>query len=316
MTDKTVEMPLEGDTGETAAHKPLILAMVALLGAGAMLAVSTNLAKVAAEKNMQAVAFLFWSVAGASVLLLAVAALRRHLPPICRKTVVYFLVAAFFTVAGSNLIFFEAVPRVGVGFVVLALTLPPVLTYIGALTLGMERRCMLRFAGIAFAFAGSGYLAFRQLSLPDAEVIWIALTLLGPVLLAAGNIYRSHQWPEGLAPDALAPGMMVGALVLVAAASFLPGNSIQIVDPSGQQIGLVALQSVAFALQFTFVFVLQKHGGPVFLSLFGSVAAVLGIPMAVQFLGETVPPGLLVGGIGIAIGIALMALGHARMHRA
>ena len=59
-------------------------------------------------------------------------------------------------------------------------------------------------------------------------------------------------------------------------------------------------------------FVLQKQGGPVLISLLGSVAAVVGVPAAVLLLDESPPAGLAVGGIMIAIGIVLLVR-HARV---
>lgn len=129
---------------------------------------------------------------------------RRKLPPLNRRTVEYFLVAAFVIVGATNLIFLSAVPQVGASFVALAIAFPPLLTYLGALTLGMERFDGLRAGGVALALAGAIALAAFQLSLPDTTVFWILLTLCGRVLLAIGNLYGTLRWTGGTTGDALA----------------------------------------------------------------------------------------------------------------
>ena len=106
----------------------LVRALLCLVGAGACLGLSTNMAKIASDAGLAGLPFLAWSILGASMLLGANAALRRDLPAINGSIVEYFFVAALVTVAASNLISFLAVPKVGVGFVSLAITLPPLLT--------------------------------------------------------------------------------------------------------------------------------------------------------------------------------------------
>lgn len=291
------------------------IAVFALIGAGTLLGISTNLAKVAAGFDIAPAAFLFWSVLGAALVLISVEAVRGKIPNLNVERLRYWFIAAFFTVVGSNLIFFAAVTHVGVGFVVLALCLPPTMTYVAALFLKMENPCRHRIAGIVFAFTGSGYIALQKYQVPDAQTFWIILTLFGPVLLAAGNIYRSRFWPKGLAPEQLAPGMLLASTALLVAFAFVPTISLKIHNLNFSQVTLIAGQSLVFAGQFTLVFVLQKAGGPVLLSLFGSVAAIVGIPIAWAFLGEALPEGLALGSFGLAIGVALMAYGHAKAHQ-
>ena len=61
------------------------------------------------------------------------------------------------------------------------------------------------------------------------------------------------------------------------------------------------------------LFVLQKTGGPVLLSLLGAVGAVVGVPVAVILQGEALPEGLVVGGSLIALGVVLVTWGGMKM---
>ncbi|WP_339882905.1 EamA family transporter [Vreelandella maris] len=283
-----------------------------LLAGGALLGLSTNLAKLAGEMQLSALAFLFWSILGAAIILLALAAYRRHLPPINLRTVEYYAVSALLGVAGANLLFFSAIPHVGAGFVALIITLPPLLTYIGALALKMERFQLLRAAGVMSALTGAFTLAFHKLSAPDADYLWIFLALIGPVLLAIGNLYRTLRWPAGVSSDALAPGMLIAASILLLGVGLLPGFSLHVPVDRSLSLLLIAVQAMVFAGQFLLLFLLQKSGGPVFLSLLGSVGAVVGVPVAILLQGETAPEGLLLGILLIGAGIALLNIGKAK----
>ena len=294
-------------------------AFVLLLAGGLLLGISTNLAKLSAAAGTPPLAFLTWSVLGAAVVLLGVDALRGTLPTIRGRTVEYFLVAGLVSVAASNLIFFAAVPRVGAGFVALAIAFPPLFTYLGSLALGLESLEWRRAAGVACALAGAGYIGLLKLDDPGASALWIGLTLLGPVLLAVGNVYRTVRWPRGESAAALAPGMLAAAgllLLLAGAASrtagFMPATLSLGVDlDNGRAVALIAAQTASFAVQFLLLFKLQETGGPVYLSLLGAVGAVVGVPVAVLALGEQWPAGIVAGGLAIAAGVALLSFGGA-----
>ena len=288
-----------------------------LLVTGALLGVSTNLAKLAADAGLEPLAFLTWSVVGAALVLSAVEILRGRLLKLNARTLAYFMIAGFVTVAAPQLLFTAAVPRVGASFVALAIAFPPLFTYLGALLLGMESFGVRRAAGVAFALGGAALLAAYKLSAPDADAFWIAATLLGPVLLAVGNLYRTARWPEGAEADQLAPGMLAaGAIVLLLAGGVAalfpaapPDFSLAVpVDRLGPVLIILA-QIATFSVQNVLFFRLQERGGPVYLSLLGSVGATVGVPIAVLLLGEAVPQGLVVGGALVALGVGLLTFG-------
>ncbi|WP_352259765.1 DMT family transporter [Psychrobacter sp. TB55-MNA-CIBAN-0194] len=290
-----------------------LVPLICLLVGGSLLGISTNVAKYAGEIALSPLAFLFWSIAGAATILLVIALLRHELPPLNKRSFEYYFISALVSVAGSNLLFFSAIPHVGAGFVALIISLPPLLTYLGALALGMERFQTVRALGVAAALAGAGVLAARKFSAPDASVFWILIALCGPVLLAIGNLYRTLRWPEGASPNALAPGMLIAAVVLLGATSLLPDFSLTAPLGSFLPLGLIALQAFIFAGQFQLLFLLQKTGGPVLLSLLGSVGAIVGVPVAVFLQGESPPDGLILGASLIALGVALVTWGGMKM---
>ena len=293
--------------------KAWLIPVLCLIAGGELIGTSTNLAKFAGEVGLTPLGFLFWSITGAAFILFSYALLRRELPPLSKSTLSYYLVAALVSVAGSNLIFFSAIPHVGASFVALIISLPPLLTYLAAIILRIERFTKLRALGVVAALVGAGVLAARNFAAPDASVFWIGLALCGPVLLAIGNIYRTLYWPDNLSPSALAPGMLIAASVLLGLFSILPNYSLAVPLAEMLPLGLIAVQAFVFAGQFLLLFLLQKTGGPVLLSLLGSVGAVVGVPVAIFLQGESPPEGLFLGASLIALGVVLVTYGGVKM---
>lgn len=294
-------------------HKAWLLPFGCLIGGGLLLGVSTNLAKLAGETGLSALAFLFWSISAAAIILVVVSLLRREKLPVSQRSFEYYFIAALVSVAGANLLFFSAIPHVGAGFVAMIIALPPLLTYLGALALRIERFNKWRALGVLCALMGAGTLAARKFSAPEASIFWILIALCGPVLLAIGNIYRTLRWPDNASPSALAPGMLIAASLMLGIMALLPNFSLMI--PSGDllALGIITLQAFIFAGQFLLLFLLQKTGGPVLLSLLGAVGAIVGVPVAVFLQGEAVPEGLLIGATLIAIGVGLVTWGGVKM---
>lgn len=264
MASKTEASP--AGTGRRTRRRQLYAALSALLGAGLLLGVSTNLSRVAHGIGISPLAYLTWSLAGAALILAIVAWSRGHVAALNRRSIEYFLVGGFLTSAGANLIFFSAVPHLGVSFIALMFSLPPLLTYVGALMLRMERFCWWRAGGVVLALLGTALLVTKQWVAPNADRFWIALALVGPVLLSAGNLYRTRRWPPGASAESLVPGMLLGAIFILVVFSLLPGWSLGVSAQSAYAVPLLGLQATIFAGQFFLLFVLQKAGGPVFLS--------------------------------------------------
>lgn len=290
-----------------------LVPVICLLVGGSLFGISTNLAKYAGEISLAPLAFLFWSITGAASILLAIALLRHELPPLNVRSFEYYFVAALISVAGSNLIIFSAVPHVGAGFVALIITLSPLLTYLGALVLRIERFEIFRAFGVVAALAGAGVLAARKISALDASLFWISIALCGPILLAIGNIYRTLRWPKGVSPNALAPGMLIAAVILLGTSSILPNFSLSVPMGNLLPLGLIIFQAFIFAGQFLLLFLLQKTGGPVLISLVGMVGAVVGVPVAVILQGEAPPDGLILGASLITLGITLVVWGGTKV---
>jgi drug/metabolite transporter (DMT)-like permease len=278
------------------------LAIVYLIFTGTMLGASTILAKLSNTVGVNPVGFLVWSILSASVLLYAIGFFRNITFRLGGGRMAYFGIAGLVTVAAPNLIIFTAAPVVGAGFVALAIAFPPLLTYLGALLLRIEGFDRIRALGVGLALFGAIWLALGKMGEADVSLFWIGLTLMIPVFLAIGNIYRSLRWPAGARPEELAPGMLAAAGAILLLVGVVTGQELAL-PPTAPAWMLLGAQSLTFTLQFLVFFMLQRTGGPVILSLLGAVAAIVTVPLSVMLLAEDVPNGLLIGGIAIGLGI-------------
>lgn len=281
--------------------------LLSLLGVGGLLGLSTNLAKLSANSGLNPITLLIWSINGATILLTILLGLKGRLPRFSKQLLEYSIVSSLVGVVGPNLILYAAIPKVGAGFVTLSIAFPPMLTYLGALALRMEKFQYSRASGVILSLAGAVFMAILKLTAPDAVASWIIATLMVPVILAIGNIYRTLRWPKGAKTEELALGMLITSSIMLILAGLVSDIPLAVSMESTKSFLLIAVQTIAFAIQYILFFILQEKGGPVYLSLIGSVAAIVGVPIAVYFLGESVPEGLFIGSILIVLGIILVS---------
>ncbi len=279
--------------------------LVLLIVVGSLLGVFAALARAGTQAGWHPLAFLFWSLAGSGAILTALAVRSGQRPRLDRRTILYSLGSGLLSGMVPNALSFAAVPHVGAGFVALGFAFPPLLSYVMALALRMERFRPQRAVGLTLAFAGAVALVATKVSVGDTGPAWIVIALAAPLFVAGGNIFRSLYWPAGATPLSLAPGMLIAAallLVPVIAVAHAP-----LLPPAGATaLVLVLMQIAVFAAMFNLIFVLQSLAGPVYLSQIGSVGAAAGAAIAILVLGEAATPGLAVATLAILAGAYLV----------
>jgi drug/metabolite transporter (DMT)-like permease len=253
---------------------------------------------------------------GASLALGLVLVLTRRAVPLQARHLRYYTLSAAISFVAPNLLVFAAIPRIGAGFAAVMYTLSPVLTLAFAAALRLRRLDVPGVLGIATGLAGALIIVLSrgQVDQPG-DPVWIGIALLIPVLLAAGNTYRTIDWPAQADPLSLAVGsnaFAAGMLLAIGLASGGPGT----LTPLLGAMPLTAVQVLTSAGMFALFFRLQQIGGPVFLSQIGYVSAAVGLVMGTLVLGEHYPVTTWLGAVVVAAGIALVTYSQIMQDRA
>jgi drug/metabolite transporter (DMT)-like permease len=281
-------------------RNPLVL----LLAVGALLAVNLALVKAAAISGVSPLGGAVISTLGAGVVILGLATLHRGRPPELRGRLGFFVGAGAISYAFPNALIFLAADRVGSSYAAILYAFVPGLTYLIALVSGIDRWSLRRMAGLMIGLVGAVVVVSARFGLaaPD-QAFWLIAALAAPVSVAAGNVARSRYWPPGATAFDVAPGLLISAGLLLAAA--LPfGSSAVALAPGGAVIAVLMLvvASVFYSLYFT----LQHRAGAVYLSQIGYVAAGVGLLIGVTFYDEPLNDWMLAGLALVVFGVVLV----------
>lgn len=257
-----------------------------LLVTGGLLGLTLPFGRMATDAGAPALLWSFVISAGAGGVLLAVLIASGGRIGLDPARLRFFAIAAAISYAFPNLLMFSVIPHLGAGYTGVMFTLSPIVTLLMSIATGVSRPNALGIAGIAVGFVGALLVATTRGEVGrPADLVWVALGLAIPVSLAAGNIYRTWDWPKDAGTIELAAGSHLASAAMTLALLVALGQ--------GASFGLLADLPVLTAAQvasasamFAFFFRLQAVGGPVYLSQIGYVAAAIGLVAGTAFLGE------------------------------
>jgi drug/metabolite transporter (DMT)-like permease len=282
-----------------------------LIITGGLLGLILPFGKIAAQSGVPPLLWTFiFSFGAASVLAIALA-LRRHRFSLSRRVLRYYLITAAISYAVPNFLIFSVMPHLGAGYTGIMYTLSPAITLLMSVTLGIRRPNALGMFGIAVGFVGAVMVASTRGELGQpAAPFWVALALLIPVFLAAGNIYRTYDWPEGADPVELAVGSHFASALMLMSAMLLRGDIS--LSPLASVPFITLAQIAASAGMFAFHFRLQAVGGPVYLSQIGYVGAGVGLFSGTMLLGESYQVLTWAGAAVIVVGVVMTTRAQTR----
>lgn len=276
-----------------------------LLVVGSLLAISVLLSKVAAGLHAPMLTYLAMAMGGSGFILMIMTRGIRTGESSLFALMLYSLGAGALMSLGSALGYLT-VHKVGAAFIALALAFPPMLTWLLSLILRMERFDALRLFGLLIGLAGGILLAISKGIDAQSNTSAILVACAMPAVLAVGNVFRTRFWPKGANPSELAGAMLVsGALLTLPFAIHVDGASAIIMVLQSPMQAVLVVAVTTFVAQYAALFRLQKIAGPIYLSQIGSVAAIVGSPVAVLALGEQLPNGFIFSALLIVFGLIL-----------
>ncbi len=276
-----------------------------LLAAGTLFGFNFPLGKIAGDAGIPPLVWAMTLSVGVSTVLLPTLIAQKQLTFPKGRMVRYVILSAIISFIVPNILLFSVIPHAGAGYTGLMFALSPVFTLALATFFRFKAPNKLGIIGIVIGLVGAVIVSISRSTSPEApEIFWLFAALSIPMVLAAGNIYRSLDWPENAEADALAFWGHSFALPIFGVLLLTTENYTALGALSEAPFAVLAQMLVA-GIMFPIYFRLQKEGGPVLLSQIGYVAAAVGLLIATMVLGENYGAITWAGAAIIAAGIAV-----------
>jgi len=189
---------------------PIIL----LLVGGAMFGFTYVLYKAAADHRIPVFAFVFWQTLIAGGFIYVLCLVRRQPMRFDGRHVRVYLILGVLGIGIPHGVMFFVAHHLPAGIMGLNVTIEPVVTYLLALLLALEKLRTLRVLCLLFAVAGVLCILLPEASLPSRAMAgWVLLAFVAPTAFAVQNVLAERYWPAESTTWHLTGGMMLGAAV-------------------------------------------------------------------------------------------------------
>ena len=281
--------------------------ILALLGAGAIWALTPAMAKLAMEHGMRPLGVATLAAIAAAATLYGIALAKREAPPWDRAHLLQYATGGITGLAFAQFFAFTGLTRAPAGLFALLVPLSALFTVIFFALARIERATPRSMAGAAIGMAGVALAMAPGAALPDPALLpWAAIMVLTPVCYAASNLFSVMFAVRGTPPVAQAAGTLVLAAAGAAAMAWPLGHLS--LPGAGWIWALLIAQGVLTALAYLLYFRLLVGAGGVFASQISYVITLAGLGWGFLLFAEvpgwlTIPAAAL-----IFAGVALVTL--------
>ncbi|PZR01009.1 MAG: EamA family transporter [Cereibacter sphaeroides] len=266
-----------------------------------------SLGKIAVSTGYGEFGLIFWSLVVCSLVLGTILVFRRRTVPLTRATLGFGALIALVGTIIPNTTFYIGVSHLPAGIMSILIATVPLMAFPIAMMLGMERFSSRQLVGLLFGLGGVALIALRQTVLPDAVAVgWIWVAMIGPLFYAIeGNVVAKWGTAGLDAVQAMFIASVIG-VVLVTPLVLVSGQWINPMRPWGPPEYALVLMSVVHAFMYAGYVWLAKHAGAVFATQTSYIVTASGICWAMLLLGERFGPLILLAGVIMLIGVALV----------
>ncbi len=297
---------------DVTAAKPTLrwLPLLLLLVLGALWGGNPSFSKALAIAGLSPFSVVFWQAFGAGVLLLLVCLIRRTPMKFGTKHLVYFVFMGVVGIDVSYVVLVFTVERLSASYVSVLILFSPMLTYVIALLLRMEKMVMIRAVGIVVGLAGAGVLVIPAGSLPAPDLLPIALlAFITPLGYAAANVFAEFGRPADTDNVVLAMGTMFAAALGALIAGVIDGSFYPAWESFGHIETVLTFFALTTAVAFLIFYIIIMLAGAVYLGQVGYLATLFGVLWGVLFFGEEPSAWLWLAVVLVAAGVALVNMG-------
>ena len=293
------------------------LSVSLLLIAGLIYSLLFPVNRIATENGVPALGYVVWVSLGGGLILLIVCILRRKLPFTGRRHLLIYFIGGAIGLAAPMTLLTLAAPRLPSSVITMIVVMAPLLSYVFALPVKLERFRWLSVAGLLVGLSGILLILIPEASLPEPGMVgWVLLILLVPVFFALFNIFIDlYAPPEGDGLQ-LGTGVLIAAGIIMLPVTAIAGDFHLFPGPSAEGDFAVLYATLINVARWYLMFVIITMAGAVFVSQTAYIIVLGGFGWQALFFGGSVSGYIWAAAALLLLGHATNTLSKMRLQRA
>jgi len=259
----------------------------------------------------------FWQTFIAATLLWLICRIWKIRIHLDRKSLKYYVVMGLIGVALPNINMVFVMRELPAGLMSVLIVTAPMITYLMALTVRLERFGVMRAGGVLLGLVGVAVLVLPKGSLPAPGLLPFALlAVVTPALWAASNVFAEVARPKDGNNIALAMGTMCVAAATSLVMALTTGSFHEIWVDFDVTDWVIVGYGVVTVVTFVLFYTVVTMAGAVYLAQVGYITTLTGVGWGVWFFGERPSVWLWASVVLVFAGVALVNFSRAKTARA
>ncbi|MBT3629555.1 MAG: DMT family transporter [Rhodospirillaceae bacterium] len=293
------------------------LSVFLLIIAGLIYSLLFPVNRIATENGVPALGYVVWVSLGGGLILLIVCILRRKLPFTGRRHLLVYFIGGVIGLAAPMTLLTLAAPHLPSSVITMIVVLAPLLSYLFALPVKLERFRWLSVAGLLAGLSGILLILIPEASLPEPGMVgWVLLILLVPVLFALFNIFIDLYAPPESDGLQLGTGVLLAAGIIMLPITAIAGDFHLFPGPSAEGDFAVLYATLINVARWWLMFVIITMAGAVFVSQAAYIIVLGGFGWQALFFGGSVSGYIWAAAALLLLGLATNTLSKMRLQRA
>lgn len=264
-----------------------LLVWAVLVSFGILWGLTFALMKIASEGGAHPIGLSFWNAALGAAGLLTINLLRRRPVPLQPRYLKFYAITSILGTSVPGTAYFYAAIHLPAGVLSISIAAVPMLTFITAAALGIDRWSMLRAAGVVLGIIAVGLIVLPETALPDRSAApWMLAALFAAACYTAENIYLTLRRPAEIDPYTLLIGMFTFASIMLAPVVYFADAFVPLNFPPGRVEWAIFLMTAINAAAYGAFIFLVAASGPVFASLMGYLVTLSGVGWGILIFAE------------------------------
>lgn len=278
-----------------------------LLFAGSIWGVTFSLAKFATQDGQHPFTVAMWQAIYGTALLSVYLLLWRRRVPLDRAHLKFYLFCGVFGTALPSVLFFYAATHLPAGVLSIAIATVPLLTFVTALVLRVERFEGTRVAGVVLGITAVAMIMLPESSLPDPGTgLWVVAGVAAAACYAVENMFIALRRPLNTDAVTLLFGMMAASIVLLVPIVIVTGTFSPFAWPPGRaEYSVFSMAAINVVSYSAFVYLVTR-AGPVFASQTAYLITLTGVFWGIVIFGENHSPWIWAALVVMMVGLTLV----------
>ncbi len=263
-------------------------AWLILISAGIVWGVTFSLMKIAADSGAHPLGLTLISAFLGTLILATVNIVRRRPVPLAPRYLKFYAICSILGTSVPSTAYFYAAIHLPTGVLAIAIAAVPMLTFVAASLMGIDRWSALRLGGVLLGLLAVCLIVLPDTALPDpGSAIWMLAALFAAVCYTTENIYLTLNRPPEVDPMTLLIGMFAFAVIMLVPIVIYVDGFVAFALPPGKVEWAIIVMTLINAFSYAAFIYLVGVAGPVFASQMGYLVTLSGVGWGIIIFAES-----------------------------